>query len=362
MKYIGLLMFAMLAACTASEDEKQNLKASAPMLPSKDAQLECDGDKAPCPKLSSRSLDELEAINDEYFYTKPKARVFQAPSADADMQDNQNGKQVGVYRRMAGKLYEIAVINSMSESDVQDCWLTVDGIGQYKGKPLLKTICHYSGTGHFFKEQVYLIEGNALTPIAYDSAKIQLPHKLSGETREQLTVNKESITYTSTAIARYCDNCKKSFSVQLDIKKTASGDLAFVYLKDSYKPFFTTESNVENKKGLALYRAKDYAAAAKRFSSATQLDVANYEAFANLGLAYLKDNQFDASIAASMQAYQGAPAPQKANAAYNIGLAYEKKSDVESALKYYTDANRIKTTDARQKAVERMRGIVKGKG
>ncbi len=364
MKFVRLLICIMLASCSASESEKQNLQATKPS--SDVTQKECGSDQAPCSKPSLLSIDELEAINREYFYTKPKARVYTAPSlnteAPADSENTiVNGRQIAIYRRVAGQLYQIAILESKSETDFEGCWLTVDTVGQYDGKPLLKTICRYSGTGHFFEEQVYLIDANELKPVAYNVEKMQLPHKPLADAEARLTITNDAIAYTTTAKPRYCNNCKKSFSAQFEIKKTSSGELYFSYLKDSYKPFFTTESNVENKKGLVFYRAKSYSEAIKHFILATQLDVSNYEAFANLGLSYLKANKMDESIAASMQAYQGAAAPQKANAAYNIGLAYEKKSDFNLALKYYTDASRIKATDARKEAVVRMRDLVKRK-
>lgn len=233
------------------------------------------------------------------------------------------------------------------------CILRIGKPSNYKGLRIIPTVCRYSGSGTQYVEKYYVVDGNNISEIGQEN--LSLPHELFG--RESFKFSDDRIELSSGRHPRYCQ-CVESFSVQLDIESTEDGRYNFVYIEGTYRPYFRSQSNARNRRGLEAYGSGDYAIAVDAFREATELDVANYEAFTNLGLAHLKINEFDQAIETSGYAYEHANRSHKANAAFNLGTAHEAMKDYESALFYYAAAAAEAPTKARKLAMARVEAAI----
>lgn len=234
-----------------------------------------------------------------------------------------------------------------------DCILRIGKPSNYKGRRIIPTVCRYSGTGAFFQEKYYVVDGDNISEIGQKN--LSLPHELFG--MESFKFNDDRIELGSGRHPRYCQ-CVESFSVQLDIESTEDGGYNFVYIEGTYRPYFRSQSNARNRSGLEAFGSGDYAIAVEAFREAVELDVANYEAFTNLGLAHLKINEFDQAIETSGYAYEHGDSSHKANAAFNLGMAHEAMQDYESALFYYTAAAAEAPTKVRKLAMTRVEAAI----
>lgn len=302
-----------------------------------------------CIKHRECTSKDFKAIDEDYFYqlTSEYREYIHRPKDEETeyCYGEPNEMRAVVYKSIYGELLEIGSIANSG------CSLSIDSRVQYKSMDILKATCSYTGTGSFFDEIYYKIENETLKPIHYDKSNLKIPHDPLGYDR--FTINPNSIDYHSGSHSKYC-NCLESFSAQLEIKEKSNGDLFFSYIENTYKPFFRTKSNTNNKKGLVFYQDKKYSEAAEEFILATELDVSNYEAFSNLGLTYIKLSKLEEAIEVLDNVYEESSGQQKANAAYNIGLAHEKAGELEKSLRYYTESDSIKTSRGRKKAIERV--------
>jgi tetratricopeptide (TPR) repeat protein len=224
--------------------------------------------------------------------------------------------------------------------------------------------CEQSGTGHFFEEEYYLINDSSLQAIRFGEQESGLPHILFGY--DSLSYHGGKFTLHSHANSRYDDE-KASFDLNLALERDAEGGGTFKYVEGSFRPYFTSKSNARNQKGLAAYQVKNYSLAIREFTKAVELDVTNYEAYGNLGLAYLKIGDFKKAIEYSLITHNNSvPTPdgstwfnkptisRKASSAYNLGLAYEGLHDFDTALNYFSISNKLSPSPIKEKAIERV--------
>lgn len=234
------------------------------------------------------------------------------------------------------------------------CILRIGKPSNYKGLRIIPTVCRYSGTGASFQEKYYVLDDNNISEIGREN--LSLPHELLGS--DSFQFSDERIVLGSGRHPRYCQ-CVASFSVELDIDRTEDGKYNFVYIEGTYRPYFRSKSNARNRSGVEAYESGDYTIAVEAFREAVKLDVSNYEAYTNLGLALLKINEFDKAIEASGYAYEHGDSSHKANAAFNLGMAHEAMKEYESALFYYTEAAAEAPTRARDLAMIRVERLIR---
>lgn len=86
------------------------------------------------------------------------------------------------------------------------------------------------------------------------------------------------------------------------------------------------EPNVSNALGLALLYKKDYPAAEKAFSESLRLNPDFLEARNNRGVTELEMNRLDDAERDFQAVLDGPQSPERANAHFNLGLVYKKKS------------------------------------
>ena len=86
------------------------------------------------------------------------------------------------------------------------------------------------------------------------------------------------------------------------------------------------DPNVSNALGLALLYKKDYKGAEKAFGEALQLRPDFPEALNNRGVTYLEANRLDDAERDFQSVLDGPPSVDRANAYYNLGLVYKKRS------------------------------------
>lgn len=120
-----------------------------------------------------------------------------------------------------------------------------------------------------------------------------------------------------------------------------------------------------NALGLRKYREGLYDEAAELFRKAiqqtpTQYGHLNFGAYSNLGLALLKAGNISESIQASEMVFNHPEAGSihKGNAAFNLGIAYEKTNNLIEAERYYLQAFNIDRTETRQRAYEKVKAKV----
>ncbi|MFI5181726.1 MAG: tetratricopeptide repeat protein [Thermoanaerobaculia bacterium] len=86
------------------------------------------------------------------------------------------------------------------------------------------------------------------------------------------------------------------------------------------------DPNVSNALGLALLYKKDYPAAEKAFSESLRINPDFLEARNNRGVTEIEMNRLDDAERDFQAVLDGPQSPERANAHYNLGLVYKKKS------------------------------------
>ncbi|MEH6420225.1 YfaP family protein [Pseudomonas sp. CGJS7] len=113
-----------------------------------------------------------------------------------------------------------------------------------------------------------------------------------------------------------------------------------------------------NQRGEAAYRSGDLIGAIAAYQQAIELDPNHAQAYANLGLAYVKRGRAAEAIWASRKAIalaKGANAATvRAGAHYNIGKLYEEDGQYERAMSSYLAAKREKPDKSYDQALERV--------
>ncbi|MGO1071519.1 tetratricopeptide repeat protein [Lysobacter sp. CA199] len=118
------------------------------------------------------------------------------------------------------------------------------------------------------------------------------------------------------------------------------------------------DAALANERGEAAYRAGDLIVAIAAYQQAIELDPNYAQAYANLGLAYVKRGRAAEAIWASRKAIalaKGANAATvRAGAHYNIGKLYEEDGQYERAMSSYLAAKREKPDKSYDQALERV--------
>ena len=119
-----------------------------------------------------------------------------------------------------------------------------------------------------------------------------------------------------------------------------------------------TRAKARNQAGESAYHAGRLDDAISLFQEATQLDAANGQAYANLGLAYQKAGRSAEAIWADRKAIALASGPNaattRAGAYYNIARLYEDAGQLADALTNYRAARQEKANPVYDKAIERV--------
>ncbi len=179
---------------------------------------------------------------------------------------------------------------------------------------------------------------NELMLVANDCGSSTLRSKLEDISKSELLLSKNDIE-TNGRVRTDCHIINKS-SLQI-IKSDCS------ILNEKISHYY-------NEVGLEAFKNRNFTTARKKFINATNEHKENFDAWSNLGLTYLKEQDYQNAIAASMRVVDQPEVKSslKANASFNIGMAYEKQKDFENALVYYKKADLFSTSNTRNKAIK----------
>lgn len=254
-----------------------------------------------------------------------------------------------VFRKTASGYQRLGKITS------GQCSLYPESIQRLSGRELLAAKCSFSGTGNMVEWSFYLVEDSTLRKASVDESFLQELDIPAGQSlgNERYEWRDHGLRRYTFSHPRHCQ-CVAGYIVDLKLVFNNEWEPVLTFVEGSYQPGFTSLSNARNKRGLKYYREGNYAAAVREFEQAQKLDVANYEAISNLGLAHLRSGNLDQSIRYSLQVFSFGNDKLKSNAAYNLGKAYEGQGNLEQSLKYYRAANDISPSAARKKSVDRI--------
>jgi len=215
------------------------------------------------------------------------------------------------------------------------------------------------GNGNFSNQTAYVVdEIDNIVPLdesaVYEWAEKQLLPEQQLHTSSRINYSSKPISYHVPVIrTRDHRHAAPQTRLLVEAKINSNGSS---YALDVTNAFDIGKSNYHNDQGLVAYRAEDFDAAISGFQHSIDTYPRNWQAYTNLGLAYFKVSDYDSSIEASTIVLdsEGAGDEYKANASFNIGLAYQSKGALDDALRYYVQANQLSPSQMRKDAIARL--------
>ncbi len=236
------------------------------------------------------------------------------------------------------------------------------------GKDVLMLHIHgvMSGNGAIDAESLYIVESDgSLAPVDVSQMHSQLSSSLKSGcyiNRGHSKLSDKSFLYSGGV---RCPNGEDFITAQYDLH--APDHLHPTYfLEIAHSTIQATSlSSASNQQGVREYKKSKYINAIKFFNQAIQqyptvYEQANYDAYANLGLALFKAGRIHESIKASEIVWHKEGSRDKkiqGNAAYNLGKAYEALGFSEKAYHYYLMSYVAKNSSTRKASVERFHPV-----
>ncbi len=180
--------------------------------------------------------------------------------------------------------------------------------------------------------------GNLEAAVTYFQTALQMGEALGEEAAELVANCKSAICSVTLAMAKELYNSKdfaaavEAFNKAKEVAETYGDAEMAAEAEDLAAQAHKLQYNTA---GTAAMRAKDYPTAIEAFTKVLELDPSNGNAALQLGQAYYRSNQFDSAVEALTKAQENG---QDKNAVKLLSQVYLKKAQADIKAKNYTSA------------------------
>ena len=180
--------------------------------------------------------------------------------------------------------------------------------------------------------------GNLEAAVTYFQTALQMGEALGEEAAELVANCKSAICSVTLAMAKELYNSKdfaaavEAFNKAKEVAETYGDAEMAAEAEDLAAQAHKLQYNTA---GTAAMRAKDYPTAIEAFTKVLELDPSNGNAALQLGQAYYRSNQFDSAVEALTKAQENG---QDKNAVKLLSQVYLKKAQADIKAKNYTGA------------------------
>lgn len=180
--------------------------------------------------------------------------------------------------------------------------------------------------------------GNLEAAVTYFQTALQMGEALGEEAAELVANCKSAICSVTLAMAKELYNSKdfaaavEAFNKAKEVAETYGDAEMAAEAEDLAAQAHKLQYNTA---GTAAMRAKDYPTAIEAFTKVLDLDPSNGNAALQLGQAYYRSNQFDSAVEALTKAQENG---QDKNAVKLLSQVYLKKAQADIKAKNYTSA------------------------
>ncbi|MDH5326849.1 MAG: tetratricopeptide repeat protein [Gammaproteobacteria bacterium] len=214
--------------------------------------------------------------------------------------------------------------------------------------------------GHSYQEAYVVSDAGMVVRIDESEVKVWVNSRL--QDGQRVMSNGGGISYDSDGIIFKA----KVFNQDDNIRQPSGGDLlarmrlvksSSGYRLELLNSYNTGKSQDLYEQGLKQYKRKQYRKAVNSFKKATKENPKNWKAWTNLGMALLTQGQFVKAVDACRNVLNSdrSGSVNKGNAAYNMGLAYEKLGNLTEALFYYEMSHNFVKSKHRSASIEKVK-------